>query len=695
MPQEWQTRALTWLITPEAQSAQSHPCHWQESDAAHTRHIHGTEYVRRTSVLSSDAVSQLPLGYHQLALQDGTNGAILAQTRLIVTPSTTYVPENLPPVWGTAIQLYTLKEDPHAHPHYEGMGDFTTLNRFNQWIKSQGGSFVGLNPLTTLNLVYPDTASPYSPISRLFLNPLYLDTHQVPGYADWAKTSEGQAFLSAPETQQHLSQARSANAVQYNAVGYVKLNTLRHLFDYFKANLSQSEHARSFEAYKTHHGALLTQLAIFQALQQQFQGQAWFHWPEEYRTPDSPAIERFAQQPENQTQIEFYQYLQWLTDTQLAALNTDPDARLALGLYMDLPVGADRGGFDTWRYQELYALDVSVGAPPDQLGPMGQNWGLPPFHPQKLRQAAYEPFIELLRTSMRHAGILRVDHALGLNRLYWITPNPENPRDSRHGLYVKNNLQEYLGIIALESHRNQCMVIGEDLGTVPPGVPEALAEWRLFSYRVGRWQKDSQQEGNPITPPETYPPYALGTFSLHDSSTLAGMITQWYWNLMANTFQTWSEDMQVAMNDEEDTLRKLIQVLQQEQLLSGEISLESLRQSFTPEVVEQNGTSAPEQFTAFSRALNQFMARIRCKLFIVQLEDILGMVKQVNIPGSSEAEQPIYEAPEEGRPYPVLRYPNWRQKMPLTLDALMQDARFQQAFAALNEGRKAATLLPV
>ncbi len=689
LPETVGTEPIQWQLLAEDGHVTTGQLNLKNMNPHDSRVIEGKTYHRYLLSLEDLDKNDLKQGYYDLALQDPYTGKALTVSRLIITPSQTYLPENMGKVWGPTVQLYSLTSDPSKEPGYQGIGDFTTLKNFASWIRSCGGAYVGLNPLSTPNLVYPNVASPYSPTSRLFLNPLYVDVTAVPGYDKWKKTPEAEILLANPEYQKHLKLAVNSKWVQYDAVASIKLKTLEALFDFFTMTMKKTPQYSDFEKYCEKSGELLEQFAVFQTLQAQHRGKPWFHWPQKFQSPQNSTIAEVSAHPESNERKTFYQFLQWISELQLGQVNAQgAPSRLPLGLYLDLPVGAERGGFDTWRHQDLLAMNVSIGAPPDQLGPAGQNWGLPPFNPHKLRQVAYQPFIELIRASMRHAGILRIDHTLGLNRLFWILPNPKNPRDSRHGLYVKNKVEELLGIIALESHRNQCIVIGEDLGTVPEGLPEILKKWRLLSYKVGRWEKNYQQSGQPVKQPQEYQEDALATFSLHDSSTLAGMVTQWFWKTMAEQYNVHSPEMDRAKQDEADTLKKIIEVLQAKKMLNPGITLDSMRQSFSKHILNQNGMVASQPYTQFMLALQEYMGQVKSKLLAIQLEDILGMVKQVNIPGTSEAKHKVYK-PKKGkaRPYEIVKYPNWRQKMPLTVEQMMKDERFIQAFHAIERGR--------
>ena len=259
---------------------------------------------------------------------------------------------------------------------------------------------------------------------------------------------------------------------------------------------------------------------LFLALREHFAGRDpdqadWHAWPEPYRDPASPAVRRFAD--ENRERLEFFAWLQWIADDQLGAAAAAARERgMAVGLYRDLAVGADRAGAETWVNEAAVVSGAQVGAPPDIFNPAGQDWGLPPFHPRALREEAYRSFVELVRANMRHAGGLRIDHVMGLQHLYWVPQGRKPPE----GAYVRYPLDDLVGILALESHRHRCLVVGEDLGTVPEGFRERMAEANILSYRVLFFEQDI--ETGAFDPPQAYPPLALAVVGSHDLPTLRG-----------------------------------------------------------------------------------------------------------------------------------------------------------------------------
>lgn len=346
-----------------------------------------------------------------------------------------------------------------------------------------------INPLNAALPLLPQEASPYSPSSRCYRNPLYLRIEDVPG------VERIQADL------RHL--AASAHAlnddrkIDRDRVFQLKLDALHKLWVLFSEDVD-------FERFQRDEGPSLEQFAVFNVLVEEH-GADWRRWPSGYRRPDAGDMQRFAQ--EHADRVRFHKWMQWLLDRQLAR------AAEPVGLMQDLPVGFSPNGADAWAWQDLVALDCSIGAPPDLYSKEGQNWGLPPFIPHRLRQAAYEPFIQTVRAAMRHTGGLRIDHVMGLFRLWWV-PRGRTPR---HGAYVRYRADDLLGIIALESQRAGAVVVGEDLGTVEEEVRVRMAEYDMLSYRL-LWFED--------TAPAEYPEKALASITTHDLPTLTGIWTR-------------------------------------------------------------------------------------------------------------------------------------------------------------------------
>jgi 4-alpha-glucanotransferase len=420
----------------------------------------------------------VPLGYHALRPLDGSR-----PIRLIVAPEACHLPPGLR-TWGWAVQLYAARSRASW-----GIGDLADLRRLAEWsARELGAGLVLVNPLGAPTPVTPVEPSPYLPSSRRYASLLYLRVDDVPGAAEAGAALERLAAAG-----------RALNAerrIDRDAVLRLKLEALGLAWQRFVG-------APGFDRYCVEQGEGLAEFATFCALAERH-GRDWRRWPVEHRRPDSPAVARFRK--EQAERIRFHQWCQWLLDGQLGR------ASAALRMMQDLPIGVDPGGADAWAWQDVLAGEATVGAPPDAFNELGQDWGLPPFVPWRLAAAGYEPFIQTIRTALRHGGGLRIDHVMGLFRLWWI-PKGLPPAG---GAYVRYPASDLLGIVALESQRAGALVVGEDLGTVEAETREHLGRCGILSYRVVWFEND---------PPARFPAQALAAMTTHDLPTVAGLWT--------------------------------------------------------------------------------------------------------------------------------------------------------------------------
>jgi 4-alpha-glucanotransferase len=419
--------------------------------------------------------ADLPPGYHALTLGDEAT-----PTRLIVAPRRCTLPPRRG--WGWAAQLYATRSTQSW-----GIGDLADLRRLGAWAHGLGASMLLINPLTAPLPLASQQASPYCPSSRRFLNPLYLRIEEIPGADVLGADLERLAALGRA-----LNAARLIDRARVFAL---KSEALERLW--------QRDAGRdpAFDAYVRQSGQALREFATFSALAERHGG-GFRAWPSEYRRPDAPTVAAFA--AAEAERVRFHQWLQWRLDAQLAR------ASAATPVMQDLPIGVDPDGADAWAWQDALASGASVGAPPDRYVRRGQDWGLPPFAPHRLRAIGYQPFIETIRAALRHAGGLRIDHVMGLFRLFWI-PAGATPAE---GGYVRYPADDLLAIVALESQRAGAVVVGEDLGTVETGVREQLADHGILSYRV-MWFEDG--------PTSRYPELAMAAITTHDLPTIAGL----------------------------------------------------------------------------------------------------------------------------------------------------------------------------
>jgi (1->4)-alpha-D-glucan 1-alpha-D-glucosylmutase len=557
--------------------------------------------------------SRLPPGYHQFTLEGPAGTAI---TPLIVTPHSCYVPPALESggrVWGPALQLYAVRSERNW-----GIGDFTDLRNVVELGGRAGAGIVGLNPLHELKPGRPADASPYGPSSRLYLNYLYLDVEAV---AESGQCEQAHAQVHTPEFQSRLRALRAPELVDYPGVAAAKREVLELLYaDFRERHLpGPTAHGREFLVYLEQQGDSLRIDSLYCTLSEYFEQKdpplyGWRAWPEEFRRPDSPGVEAFYR--ERRERVEFFAWLQWHCELQIAASGRrSMELGLGVGLYEDFAISVDRDGGDAWRWQALLALDADVGAPPDALNLRGQNWGLPPFVPDRLHFAAYGPYIEMLRRIMRPAGGLRIDHVMGLMRLYWVPAGME----ATDGGYVHYPFEALIGILALESQRNRCLVVGEDLGTVPPALRDTLARHGVLSTRVMYFEKHA--DGGFHAPAE-YPAQAVATITTHDLPTLKG-----WW--AGHDIDTRTE-LDLYPSEAARTAQIVERSEDRARLL---VSLE--REELLPAGTGVHPVSAPELTTELMAAVHGFLARSPARVLTVQPEDVFGSVEQVNVPGTS------------------------------------------------------------
>jgi len=588
----------------------------------------------------------LSAGYHKLSLSYGLK---TASCHLIFAPKTCYSPQEASSekIWGYAAQLYSLKSDENW-----GMGDFGDLKNLVKKSAKQGASAIGLNPLHPLYQNNPAHRSPYSPTSRCFLNSLYIDVSQIPNF----KSCElAQQRFNSDEFQAKVSFARNTELIDYPAVADVKFEIIELLFeDFNNINTAKkiSSQYQEFIDFKVEQGEDLLLLTTFDALYEHFRKEdfnayGWKMWPSDFQSPHTKQVTDF--QNKHAKRIDYFAFLQWLAHRQLSDVaSTTKKEGMPVGLYLDLAVGCDGSGVDVWSDKDVYVSGAAVGAPPDAMNTLGQDWGLTPINPVALQQQGYLPLIKALRSNMQYAGALRIDHILGLMRQYWVAPGMK----ADEGVYITFPFEDILRIIALESRRNDCVVIGEDLGTVPDGFSEIMAQAGLLSYKVlffERWDSGLFQR------PELYPAQSMVTVSTHDLPTLTGWWTgrDLHWRQALNLYP--SDEMgQQERNDRIEDRNLLIAALDDLDV----IDLESAPQQ-TPAVMN----------TELSVAVQKYMAKAPSHIQLIPLEDTLEIVEQVNIPGTID------------------EHPNWRQKLPVTMTDFWEEDSVKSIATAMQQAR--------
>ena len=588
--------------------------------------------------------SALPPGYHQLRLVARRRGGASVEARqtLIVTPRRCPLPADIlgrRQVFGLLVNLYTVRSATNW-----GAGDLSDLRAIIKWCGGIGAAFVGLNPLHALENTAAEV-SPYSPISRLYRNVLYLDPGVVPELADSAPARDR---IGSDDFRRELARRQASDRVDYDRVMALKLPVLRELHRTFAAGSRNrdDERARAYREYCVREGNALVNFATFCALQtylgERQQGRDWRRWPPSFRDYRSAAVEWFRE--ERHEDVDFHRYLQFELDRQLALVATAAKKhRLPLGVYQDLALGSSAGGADTWSFPDLFVHAVRVGAPPDNYNARGQNWAFPPIDPRRLAADRYAYWIQLVRSALAHAGAVRIDHILGLHRQYWI-PAGWSPAD---GAYVRFPADDLFGIVALESERAGALVVGEDLGTVPPEVPRLLERWGVLSTRVLYFERD---RGGGYRSARRYPTRALAGANTHDLATLTA-----FWRGsdldLRRSLGIYATDAQWrrAKTERGRERRALVRRLRSERLLAG-----------------KREASAAEMCAA----VHGFLCRTPAALVGVALDDLVGEIDPVNIPGVG-----------------LDRYPNWSRRQHLPLEALGSDPGVARALAGTQRRR--------
>jgi 4-alpha-glucanotransferase len=594
----------------------------------------------------------LPLGYHDIMV---STGGVRAQTRYIVTPERAWTHPHLGRggrAAGIAVTLYGIRSERNW-----GCGDFRDLRDVVDWVA--GGleaSFVGLNPLHAIHNRRPFNTSPYLPNCIYYQNFIYLD---VEGMEDFAPCRRAKRLRESPAVQAEIAGLRRAPFVEYERVAALKLRFLKLLFGCFLREWrAGSARGREFDAYRRAEGALLDDFATYCALDEYLHRQnpvvwVWPQWPEQYQDPKSAETRAFRQK--HWRSVMFYQYLQWQIAAELRrAQQHARNRRLSIGLYHDLALATDRFGSDLWANRPFYAAGCQVGSPPDDFAPDGQDWGFPPPNAATHRENGYRLFAESIRKNCRYGGALRIDHVMRLFRLYWI---PDGCR-AAEGAYVRERSEDFLRILALESVRNQVVVVGEDLGTVEPAIRETLARFGILSYRLFYFEKN---ERGGFRRTDEYPRQALVSSTTHDLPTLAG-----FWTgadlearraagvLDEPAFQRQSESRRQEK-------QKMLDLLFQLGLL--------------PQYLPRDAAAYPELIGELHNAVVGFLAETPSQLLAINQEDLTKEPAQQNLPGTT------------------WQYPNWSRKMRYSVEQLQSDPEARSYTAMfrnwiLRSGRK-------
>lgn len=635
-----------------AESDEDAVVHWRlcaEDGTTHNGHV-ALRDLEITDRIDIDAQQRLrlrlelgltlPIGYHRLVV---TTAQHTAHATIIVAPTRC---QELPSpggngrgrAWGISLQLYGLRSSSNW-----GIGDLGDLANAATIFGALGADLIGINPLHALSCDMPDQASPYSPSSRCFANPLYLDVTAIP---DFTECAAARTRAAAPDFVAELTRLRRAEFVDYAGVAALKWPMFNELYAHFRAtHLSrESEPAAAFRRFQCAGGRALRLYAVFEVLHATADKA---DWADDLLDPDSEAVSDFA--AARTIDIEFREYLQWRLAEQIDRVAACARASgMRIGLYRDLAVGSDAFGADVWVKPRTFVHNVSIGAPPDDFNLNGQVWGLPPWLPRHLEETAYADFVATLRANMRASGALRIDHVIGLMRLFWV-PAGGSAAD---GAFVRYPLHDLLAILALESVRARCVIIGEDLGTVPDELRAALYDAGVLSYRVLYFSKHWHGDHSFVAPHE-FPSQALVTVSTHDLPTFAG-----YWRGRDLELR---EALNLFPDDETRDRLGAERELDRVRLLAA---LDSC--GLLPPATEAKAVQPSRELI---KAVHCYAARSASALMMVQMEDVLGQIEQANVPGT------------------VHEQPNWRRRLDLPLEQWAEYPPLLELAACLNTAR--------
>ncbi|HAK88124.1 MAG: 4-alpha-glucanotransferase [Nitrospirae bacterium GWB2_47_37] len=620
--------SISWSIENESGQRAEFILEGNSITVSDQRRINGKRHIK----INLNDRGNRGIGYYTVSVLCKTPEIeISGKSRVIITPDACRLPAELEhgKTWGLSINLYSIRSDRNW-----GVGDFADLKKLVEWAAGLKAGFIGINPLHAIPNKKPFGISPYSPISRLYKNFIYLDVENIPEVRELTAHEK--------EIQDKLNELRREDLIDYEKVASLKENILRSAFKSFYENHYEQNSQRGLELknYIAQEGNDLEMFTTYMALASLVTHHSplfsWQEWPDEYRNPYSYASQEFKKTYKKV--IIFHAYIQWLIDGQFREISEHAkDLGMSVGIYHDLAIGSIGGGSDAWPAQEIIADGTDLGAPPDDFNAGGQNWGFPPLIPEKLKESGYDYFIQTIRKNMKHCGALRIDHALGMFRQFWI------PKDmpASQGAYVRLPSEDLLRIIALESVRNKTMVIAEDLGTIGENVRETLLRFGMLSYRLLYFERNYPDPS--FTTPGRYPDTALCAVTTHDLPTIYG-----WWS-----GRDIEEKKRLGMYPDEGVwLRNICDRERDKEFLINALRAEGIlphgSELFTSKPM------SPE----LCLAIYEFLARTPCKLVCVSLDDVIGTPDQQNMPGITDS------------------YPSWMQKTPIPLEQIIPDVRF-------------------
>ncbi len=610
------------------------------------KNIDGTHWQKRRVYLFIEA----DLGYHRMIFQINPEQSVAMH--LIVVPETCYMPPftvHQQRLFGFPLQLYALRSNTNW-----GIGDFSDLQRFVPMAEKLGASLIGVNPLNVLYADSPEEASPYCASSRLFLNPLYTDLDVIPE----AQTSaDFKALKSSLDFQKSLNLARENPLVQYKTVADLKYKSFKVLHEEFlltnfdKNKKSTTERGKNFELFCQKHGKELINYATFQLLREYFIARGmravWWEWKPEYQNPESVTIQKF--QETHVDEISLIQYRQFVISEQYDnVIQAFKNSKMPLGLYTDFPVGVGENSAEVWSNQSVFMQTVTAGAPPDVFNKKGQDWSLAPFNPIQLAQTGFDSYRRVIISVMCGAGAIRLDHAFGLERLYLRVRGAS-------GAYLRYPYKTLMGIVALESHRHQCLVIAEDLGTPPEGFCEKMCAAKALSFKIAHYQKYD----NRMMPPSDYNYMSLIATGTHDLPSYTA-----FWKGL---------DLELSRSMKTITSAQY-QSHKKNRISERQSFIDAFYQFELPMPVRDGLRMNPRQVPEwFIPNIYRFLSATNSMILLVRLEDLLGQDEQLNLPGT------------------CMEYPNWRYKLPYSIDVICSNPTVREICRSISFDRVAHT----
>lgn len=632
---------ISWIIRNEEGKKDEFILSQDELMISDQMQIHGKRYIK---IDISDKCHR-DIGYYYIDITFKTPDVEISSTsRIIITPDCCYIPPELEDrkTWGLYINLYSIRSSKNW-----GIGNLGDLKRIIEWTSELKGGFVGINPLHAIPNKKPFGISPYSPISRLYKNFIYLD---IEGIQEVKELMANESWIIAhwEEIKNQINELRGKELVDYEKVASIKEKILRQAFAlFYEKFILRNDSIEDFRRYILEEGNDLESFATYMALSKEF-GENWQEWPVEYRMPLSKTVQEFKETHDKE--ILFYKYIQWLIDEQLKEISElAKNLGMSIGLYHDLAIGSIGGGSDVWMAQDVIAEVIDLGAPPDDFNPMGQNWGFPPLIPERLKESGYEFFIQTVRKNMKHFGALRIDHALGMFRQFWIPKG----MPASNGAYVKQPTEDLLRIIALESVRNKTMVVAEDLGTIGENVRETLLKFKMLSYRLLYFERNYPKSS--FLPPEKYPEMALCAVTTHDLPTLYGWWIGRDIELKKKFGIFADEDIYQKYTDDR---------ARDKELLLNALKSQNIIQ---PSTINYQLSAMSQELCL---AIYEYLSRTPCKLLSVSLDDAIGSLDQQNMPGIIDS------------------YPSWMQKTLVALEQMTSDRWFSSLSEMLQKNNR-------